>query len=274
MWRPLWSDWRPSTSGSSATAPTDSPASTWPIPATRWTGGSTRRHRPPTCCGPDAGWAPTGTGWCWPTPSRRPTRWTARYTTGCWPPAWLPPKRSVCAAKTSRRSCSTSFTARRTARRLPPTSPWCFPMPGWRQKSRWPSPGEDVVVVLRPGQHAGQALAVEWPQIDVVIVGEVPRVATGVPHGWAHRLGDVVGEAAGGLLGDFDGGDLARAESPQPFGDIAGGQVGNVLQRHRSGGRVGPENREQVGESGDGGHSPGARTFCPGVIDRQPVAAT
>src|SRR6201992_361194 len=101
-------------------------------------------------------------------------------------------------------------------------------MRGWPPRMAWLMAGswrEDVVVVFRLTQHAGQPLSVERPQIDVVVVGEIPRIATGIPHRRHHRLGDVVREAVGGFLRYLDGGDLAVAEPLPPTGDIARGQL-------------------------------------------------
>jgi hypothetical protein len=67
-------------------------------------------------------------------------------------------------------------------------------------------------------QHLAESPAIEWPEVDVVVVGEILRVTPGVPHGWADRPGDIRGEAIGGFFGDLDDGDLANAESPQSFG--------------------------------------------------------
>jgi pseudouridine-5'-phosphate glycosidase len=49
---------------------------------------------------------------------------------------WLRRSRAGCAARTSRRSCSTGSIAKRTARRWPRTSPSCAATPGWRRRSR------------------------------------------------------------------------------------------------------------------------------------------
>ena len=66
---------------------------------------------------------------------RRPTNSTAPCTTTCSNAASTPPSRTACEARTSRRSCSTGSTARRTARPWRPTSRSCAATRASRRRS-------------------------------------------------------------------------------------------------------------------------------------------
>jgi len=65
--------------------------------------------------------------------------------------------------------------------------------------------GDVEVAIVGSREHGRHRFAVIGPQIDVALVGEIPGVASGVPHRRPERRCDVVIEPRRRLFGDLDG---------------------------------------------------------------------